>query len=213
MVVLIGYIINMLDNYYMDMHGIVHQKEVLPFEKDYGAERNGYKDKSMYLSYLRLGWIMSTIKSDKINSLLDIGFGNGDFLRAAQDFSVYTYGYDLNYKYLPPGSKPGNLTKKYNVVTMFDSLEHFNNLDIIFKIECEYLIISIPNCKYPFDDEWMSNWKHLRPNEHLHHMNLISLLGFAISGYNYIAHSYFEDIIRKSDEERNILTVCLKKIT
>jgi hypothetical protein len=201
----------MLNNYYIDKYGILHQKEIQPFSKDYGKERNDYGEKSKYLSYLRLGWIISTIKLDKVNSILDVGFGNGDFLRVAQDFATNTFGYDLNYKYLPPGSKPGNLLEKYNIITMFDSLEHFSNLNIIFNFNCDYLVVSIPNCKYPFDDKWLLNWKHLRPNEHLHHMNLISFLGFVSKDYAYMAHSYFEDIIRKDKEQENILTVCLKK--
>lgn len=201
----------MLDNYYMDNFGIIHQKEILPFNKDYGEERNRYKEKSMQLSYLRLGYIISSLKLDRVDSLLDIGFGNGDFLRVSQDFATNTYGFDLNYRYLPYTAKRGRLDYTYDVITMFDSLEHFSDLDIIFDFKCDYLIVSVPNCKKPWDDQWLSNWKHLRPNEHLHHMNLISLLGFASQGYNYIFHSYFEDIIRKSNEEENILTLCLKK--
>ena len=202
----------MLENYYIDEYGILHQKETLPFDKDYGAERNGYGEKSNYLSYLRLGFIMAAIRLVRVDSLLDIGFGNGDFLNASTNFAKNTYGFDLNYKYLPYTAKRGRLDCFYDVVTMFDSLEHFNDLNIIFDLKCNYLILSVPNCKKPWDDEWLLDWKHLRPNEHLHHMNFISLMSFVSKGYAYITHSYFEDIIRVGEEKENILTVCLRKI-
>lgn len=199
----------MLDNYYADEYGIVHQKEILPFEKDYGAERNGYGEKSNYLSYLRLGYIISSTGCDHVKSLLDVGFGNGDFLKIAKGFTKYTYGFDLNYKYLPSTAHKGKLDGYYDIITMFDSLEHLNNLNVIFEMKCKYLVLSVPNCKKPFDDEWLKNWKHLRPNEHLHHMNLSSLLNFASKDYKYISHSFVEDNIRVGVEDENILTLCL----
>jgi hypothetical protein len=212
MVVLIGYIINMLENYRVDEFGIIHQIEVQHFEKDYGQERNNYGEKSNYLSYLRLGFIIAAIGLNKIESILDIGFGNGDFLKSCEHFAHQKFGFDLTYKYLPACAKPGKLLDKYEVITMFDSLEHFNDLNIIFDLNCKYLILSVPNCKKPWDDNWLANWKHLRPNEHLHHMNLCSLLSFVQGKYSYICHSFVEDIIRKDNESENILTICLKKI-
>lgn len=211
---LIGFIIRryMIDNYEKDEYGIIHQIDVQPFYKDYGKERNDYGPKSMYLSYLRLGFIITSTRLETTKSILDIGFGNGDFLRACDNYSTSKYGFDLDYKYLPDNSMKGNLTDYYEVITMFDSLEHFNDLSIIFKLKCKYLILSVPNCKKPNDDEWLSNWKHLRPNEHLHHMNLSSILAFTNRGYSMVAHSYLEDQIRLDPKEtENILTVCLKK--
>jgi len=205
----------MIKNYYTDELGVVHQIDKKPFIKDYGEERNKYGETSHNLSYLRLGFIMASIPEiETYDSILDVGFGNGDFLRVCKNQFSIRGGYDLFYDYLPADchKEESLMDSKYDIITFFDSLEHFDNERILDKLQCEYVVISVPNCIDPANDEWFTNWKHRRPDEHLHHFNEYSLSNLLQhQGYQIIKISYFEDIIRKSTEKNNILTVIAKK--
>jgi hypothetical protein len=203
-----------MENYVKDDFGVIHQVKKNEFFKDYGVERNNYGEVSNYLSYLRLGFIQGTLPVDNFSTVLDVGFGNGDFLRACQKYFKVCAGYDLFYDYLPEGCvKEESLHNNYyDVVTFFDSLEHFDDIKVLDKIKCKYVVISVPNC-ISDDPEWFMNWKHRRPDEHLHHFSANSLCLFLNSqGYSIHTISYFEDTIRKSPGVNNILTVVAEKI-
>lgn len=206
----------MLNNYYVDEFGIIHQKETTPFFRVYAHDYNSHGVKSNYISYLRLGYIFGTIQNAKdCTSILDVGFGNGDFLRASQNCFDVCAGNDLIYDYLPEGCvKQEDITKKYyDIITFYDSLEHFNDINIIKELNCRYIIVSVPNCKNGENDSWFESWKHRKPNEHLHHFNKNSLSAFMKhSGYKVLNTSYVEDVIRKSSESENILTIACEKI-
>lgn len=204
-----------MDNYIIDDIGIIHQVQHNAFKKDYGVERNNYGEVSNYLSYMRLGFIQGAIETSKEHSILDVGFGNGDFLRACKNHFKVCAGHDLFYDYLPEGTvKQESLFDTfYNVITFFDSLEHFEDINFLDKLQCEYVVISVPNCA-SYDEEWFMNWKHRRPDEHLHHFNEHSLTRFLTdSGYVVTKVSFFEDSIRKDKNlPNNILTVVAEKL-
>ena len=98
------------------------------------------------------------------------------------------------------------------MITFFDSLEHFEDIEFVKDLKCSYICISVPECHY-YDDEWFENWKHRRPNEHLWHFNHGSLVKFMYRmGYILISGSNIEDTIRKNNkEESNILTCIFAK--
>lgn len=204
-----------VDNYYLDEFGVIHQIEKQPYSFDYGLERNGYGEKSHYLSFLRLGYLMGAIPDIQYcSSILDIGYGNGDFLRAAQKYFDVVGGMDIVWDYLPEGCvKQESITDThYDVITFFDALEHFDDMNIIEQLKCKYIVISLPNCKTS-DPEWFMKWKHRKPNEHLHHFNELSMYKFLnAKGYRVIRSGFVEDVIRKGAEPQNILTVVAEKI-
>lgn len=207
---------NWVNNYQFDEHGVVHQIQRKPFHLDYGKVYKNRGEMSNYISYLRLGFILGSIPdSEKCSSILDVGFGNGDFLRASQKrFSVCS-GMDLTWDYLPENcSRELSPTDNYyDIITFFDSLEHFDDINFVADLKCKYLVISVPNCKL-WSLEWFKDWKHRKPNEHLHHFNLDSLTKFLnASGFEIIKSECFEDVIRKDKEENNILSVIAKKKT
>lgn len=204
-----------VDNYYIDEFGIIHQIEKQPFYFDYGSERNGYGEMSHYLSYLRLGYLMGAIPGiQQCKSILDVGYGNGDFLRASQKYFEKCGGMDIVWDYLPEGCiKQETLTDDYyDIITFFDSLEHFDDINIIEKLKCKYIVISLPNCK-THNPDWFMSWKHRKPNEHLHHFNELAMCKFLNAmGYKVLRTGYIEDTIRKGIESHNILTVVAEKI-
>lgn len=206
---------NDYDNYAIDEFGIIHQlNRVSECDKDYGDEYNSYGELSHYLSHLRLGFVEGAVDMKKCKSIIDIGFGNGDFLRACQKKFDVCAGYDLLYKYLPEGcvKEESMFDRHYDVFTFFDSLEHFEDIRVLDKIKCKYIVISVPNC-ISADRSFFDFWKHRKPDEHLHHFNEESLKKFVeFSGYKVIKVSHFEDAIRKNSGVNNILTIVAEKI-
>lgn|SRR5574343_159713 len=216
----------MLKNYETLKNGII--KQIDPFNSEFHFENTdpdfyikkyeSIKVQSLQNSYLRYGYMLGVLGHTP-ESVVDIGYGNGDFLRVCSESKISKVaGYDIVHQFELPNHVDlySDLSDVYEenweVITFFDSLEHFHELSFLSKLKCKYLYISVPECHY-FSDEWFENWKHRRPDEHIYHFNLSGLKtlieGF---GYKLIAHSNIEDIIRKSvDENSNILTCIFEK--
>jgi len=197
-------------------YGYIKQTDFKPKIKDtahWGEKYNSISQKSKQMSWLRHGLIHGICNP---GILLDIGFGNGDFLNTFKDTKTVCYGSDLNSKYLPKQYDFIHLDKifdnYYNVVTMFDVIEHMPTPEDLNKLMCTYLVISTPYCKFTSMDlispEFMK-WRHRRPNEHCSFFNLPSLEQTLYS-FRCIYASFIEDSIRKNDEP-NVLT-CVFKI-
>ena len=208
----------MLENYVRDEHGIIKQVETNPisYTKDYiEYSYVKYGELTNYMSYLRLGNIIGSL--GKIpESILDIGYGNGSFLEVCSNAIPNCYGNDISTYPLPDGVEfISDITSQYfEVITFFDSLEHFENIDFVKDLNCSYICISVPNCHY-VNDEWFEKWKHRRPDEHLWHFNEESLCNYMTrNGYELLTSSNVEDIIRKntSQEETNILTCVFRSV-
>lgn len=205
----------MLKNYFVDPFGVIHQQNIGEFSKDYASQYNSYGELSNYMAYLRYGYIMGVVSQAKFfkpSTILDIGYGNGAFLSVCQKAGMSAFGYDVSDTPVPEGctkidtlSNPG----EFDIITMFDSLEHFRDLNTVYYLPARWLFISVPNCVDGWDDYWFESWKHRRPDEHLHHFNATSLRKFVTyeDRWKYVTHSYIEDVIRKSDQPRNILTM------
>jgi hypothetical protein len=206
----------MLENYEQLPNGVIQQINRSPFS--YGADYSGAYNKlgeiGNRMSYLRLGYLLGVIKEIP-DSILDIGYGNGSFLAAASTAIQNCYGSDVSDAYpLPNGLTyvESPYDNYYDVVTMFDVLEHFDDIYDIKNLNCKYLFVSMPWCHY-FSDDWFANWKHRKPNEHLYHFNGVSLYTFMDEiGFDVIDISNIEDCIRKPvDNNKNILSGIFKK--
>jgi hypothetical protein len=208
----------MLKNYEILPNGVIKQKEIVNIKKEYDvkyvSERyNTYGEKGLQMSYLRLGYILGSIKNE-ISSILDVGYGNGDFLKVCSEKIKNRFGNDISNYPLPDGCQfvEDVLENEYDLICFFDSLEHFENIDFVSELKARYVCISLPWC-HNKSDEWFQNWKHRREDEHLWHFNESSLVNFmAEMGYEKISISNVEDVIRKSsNEDENILTGIFKK--
>lgn len=207
----------MIENYTKLENGIIKQKNIINKKRTYDVDyiKNSYdvyKELSVRMSYLRLGYLLGSV--NEINSIIDVGYGNGDFLNASKDVIQNCYGYEVNDYNIPEKClKVHNLyDHEYDVVCFFDVLEHFDDIYEIKNLKTKYIYISVPECHY-ISDDWFLNWKHRRPDEHLWHFNLKSLCNFMKEiGYDYIQSSNLEDCIRKpKDNNSNILTAIFKK--
>jgi hypothetical protein len=206
----------MLENYKKHNNGVIEQITKIKFNynKDYiNNSYNTYGELGMRMAHQRLGYLIGSLGFIP-ESLLDVGYGNGDFLKAASSIIPLTYGNDISTYPIPENSifinDPYNIS--VDVVTFFDVLEHFHDIYDIKLLNTKYILISVPNCHY-FSDNWFDNWKHRRPEQHFWHFNEESLINFMDEiGYDVINTTNIEDTIRdnKMDYD-NILTGVFKK--
>lgn len=207
----------MLENYEKLDDGRIKQIKSKPFVYDFSYSNvynsEGYLLNSKLISYLRFGYLVGSI--GKIpESILDVGYGNGQFLSVCFNQISECFGYDVSDYETPVGIQRSEsmFDRFYDVITFFDSLEHFNDISFVKDLKCNYVCISLPYCHY-FSDEWFKIWKHRKPDEHLWHFNESALITFMQnSGYTKINISNIEDNVRKSGHlYQNILVGIFKK--
>lgn len=114
--------------------------------------------------------------------LLDVGYGNGSFIRQMARRGWDAYGCDVNPTPYP-GVRPVELPcrplpgdQRYKVITFFDALEHFEELDRVRYVadNTDWIILSFPNPPAGFPAN-SAAWKHYRPGEHHHYFGVNSL--------------------------------------
>ncbi len=207
----------MIENYEILKNGVIKQKTILKKIKSYNLNYvnnsyNQYGEKGPQISGIRLGYLIATLGYWP-QSILDVGYGNGDFLKVCKGV-IDSYGNDVSGYPVPEGvTYTDNIfNKHYDVISFFDVLEHFNEIDFVKDLDCNYVYISLPWC-HNFNDEWFMNWKHRRPDEHLWHFNEKSIENFFNEmGYDMVDYSNIEDLIRTTEHEYpNILTCIFKK--
>jgi hypothetical protein len=212
----------MLTNYIKLHNGVIKQDKIVhcikTYDINYTSDYNKYGELGRNLGFLRLGFLIGSLGIIP-DSILDVGYGNGDFLKAATLAIKKCYGTDLVQTPLP-----NNVTflkfndaiqLEYDVITFFDSLEHFENIDFVKDLKCKYIFITLPWCHY-IDNDWFENWKHRKPDEHLWHFDKNAMLiFFREHGYECVNIGCpFEDTIRKDNNYTpNILTGIFKKVS
>ena len=207
----------MLDNYEQLSNGVIKQKSFFVKKREYNLDYikkryDSYGEASIRMSFLRLGFIKGVI-STELHKILDVGYGNGDFLSYSEGAFEDRCGFDINSYPIPKGCRfvDDIYLESFDLVCFFDALEHLDDIYDIQKLKTKYICVSVPECHY-LSDHWFENWKHRRPDEHLWHFNEESLTNFMRElSYNLLASSHVEDIIRKSPEPNNILTCIFEK--
>jgi len=207
----------MLENYAKNQDGIIYQvdKTHIAYDKEYINTRYvKYGELPTYMGYLRLGNIVGSIGKVP-ESILDVGYGDGSFLKVCSNIIPKCYGYDISTYPIPEKCQQVNNISEdfYDIITFFDSLEHFEDIEFVKNLKCNYICISVPYCIYK-SDFWFEKWKHRRPNEHLWHFDQYSLTNFMVRmGYKALSSSNIEDTIRRNESEQcNILTCVFSKL-
>lgn len=182
---------------------VIHLVNPKPFEynEEYIRERyDSYGWQTTAMSLLRLHFIRDFMNIfDK--SVLDVGYGNSNFLETCNRHNMWPHGYDVSGYPLGKGivQVDNMFDRHYDLITFFDSLEHFEDISFVEDLDCKYICISVPWCHYPKDANlgWFETWKHLRPDEHLHHFTRRGLEQFmATMGYSMLEYNNIEDLIR-----------------
>lgn len=178
--------------------GHLWQYERKPF--DYGAQyiAAGYAGKPTNdMAWLRLGYLGGFVQSGRV---LDIGYGDGAFIRAARRAGFEAFGYDV-----ASGASDvptvESLSGAWDIVTCFDSLEHFDNPSSVFMVRPSLFLVTIPNLPTGVSDEGLKAWRHYKPDEHLHYFTRYSIRRlFHRHGYALGESAPVEDLIRKAPE-------------
>lgn len=208
----------MLKNYIRLGTGVIKQVKLnkkITYDKQYIIDRyDSYGALGPQMAYLRLGYILGTLKQ-KPTTILDVGYGNGDFLRACLNSIKHCYGNDVSGYDLPEGVNfvDDILAGAYDVITFFDVLEHFEDINFVSKLNAKFIVVSVPWCHYK-SDKWFEGWKHRREDEHLYHFSAEALISFfERSGFRVLNYCDIEDCIRKGHTELpNILTATFQKV-
>lgn len=205
--------------YAIDHNGVIKQLYPKPFK--YDDKYVGIYDdpervrKSEALQRLRFGFI-EAMSDGPIESLIDIGYGNGAFLESVKATKVINslYGYDIAGVDPPRGVTfiEDWIHIPVDVMTMWDVFEHFPDLSFIEEVNARMLIITTPWCKFnPYETSTFKDWFHRKPNEHLHFFNPESLTKtMKMYGWNCIGSSNFEDMVRRRGRN-NILTAAFTR--
>lgn len=188
-----------------------------------------YERKSAALQALRLGYVQACALSE-VYTLLDCGYGNGAFLKYAENTRSIgaLKGYDVSGLPVPKGCSRINAlpllpesgyADKVDVITFWDCLEHFPDLTFLRDLNAGMVVVSLPWCHYnlyAFQESqarvangWFASWHHRKPNEHLHHFDRQSLIDtFREFGWQCLNTNNMEDVVRKGKNPRlqNILT-------
>lgn len=189
-------------SYITDQYGIIHQDPPIitaQYNKDYVESRYvKYGVKTRGMAMLRLGFIQAQIGRE-IDNVVDVGYGDGSFLKACAEAGAFACGYDISEYPLPDGVERAQSLRKnrWQVVTFFDSLEHFEDISFVRDLVTQFIVITAPECHWDQGAEKFKLWKHRRPGEHLHHFNRYSLTRFMDAmGYEVVAVDNIEDAIR-----------------
>lgn len=204
--------------YEVDKYGVIVQTDHRPYAytPQYSAvyDTPDYRKQSDFLQALRLGFACAA-HGKPIRSILDVGYGNGAFLDHAANLIPTTYGYDITGVELERSYQVPEIIKA-DVITMWDVLEHFPDIQFVETLPCETLVVSLPYCHMITQGvEWFNDvYKHRKPDEHIRHFNEYSLeLQLLALGWKKVAVSNHEDMVRKSAHGlQNILSMAFKKL-
>jgi len=218
----------MIENYEIDEFGVIHQIDFDPitYDNEYISYYEKLSDRTIKLGYQRLGWILGMLNRIP-DSVLEFGYGTGTFIEAALITGVpKCVGCDIANYPLPEGVEfmdwEAAMEPEWDVVAMFDVLEHIPDLSFLEKLKAKHLAIAVPFCRWrelgsgAEADEWFRNWRMLLPNEHLHHFDKESLIALlANHGYRCVSTNTFEDGIRMRENETgpNILSGFFERVS
>lgn len=154
-------------------------------------------------------------------SVLDVGYGLGGFLKVIDKRNKENPNSKIELSGYDPIQTPVDgvtilknendiFRKHYDVITMFDSLEHVpcnDIVDYISHFQCNYMMISVPWYQSYYVGNRFAKWKHRRPNEHLHFFSSEALVFILnISGYDIIHISNYEDKYRPYNNGGNVIS-------
>lgn len=208
--------------YEVDANGVICQRDMTVrqvYDREYVASRyDRIPETVRQMSFLRAGFVYGVCGQPR--SLLDIGYGNGDFLavwRLWSSLYVDLWGYDVSDYPVPETCRRANAEdlygRRWDVVTAFDSIEHIPDISFLGKLEAKRLVVTVPWCHGELGLGWFRRWKHRRPGEHLRHFNPASLvMTMKLYGFSFLTYSALEDAIRQPDNSHeNTFTAVFTK--
>ena len=120
-------------------------KQVNPVPIKYDEHYKEVQKTTPEMAWLRLGSLF-TVLNKNINELstwkiCDVGSGNGCFIKEAKKVFNYACNYDLSGESI---TQEELYSTKWDIIFLTDVLEHFEDINDLFKISFKYLFISFP---------------------------------------------------------------------
>lgn len=197
--------------------GAIRQIDPQPFQYDenYVAtyDSKAYKSGSAKLQALRLGFVIGAHGLIP-DSILDVGYGNGDFMLAARKLIPRVYGKDVTGKDVT-GCVIVDQYVNAAVVTFWDVLEHIPDHSFLSDLSTSTIVLSLPWCHYSTHGiDWFTReYHHLKPNEHIWHFSPGALSRhMAQYGWHTVSFSHHEDLVRRGKNcLPNIISMAFKR--
>jgi hypothetical protein len=203
------------------------RRTLVTYDAEYVAQRYDKYPTTEAMSELRLDvlegviHLAETLPRDGLlqrGRLLDVGYGNGSFIRAARRRGWDAFGNDVNptsYEGVRRVELPRAGMAAYRAVTFFDSLEHFEHFEPVRGLAdfTDWIFVTMPLPPWYF---LSSVWKHWRPGEHHFYFRDPRSFEALFSSERRLARLVYierpEDIIRGQlpDGLPNIQTVALR---
>ena len=79
------------------------------------------------------------------SKVLDIGYGNGAFLKLAQREGMDIFGIDLHGEDFGVPEVDYETTIDFDLICFFDFIEHLPEFDLIFGLNARNVVVSIPD--------------------------------------------------------------------
>lgn len=203
--------------YATDRWGVVRQVDpaiTQIYDLEYVQKRyDSIPEQVARMSFLRAGFIIGALGFVP-RVVLDIGYGNGNFLDTMRLYGCDCFGYDISGYPLNHGSKEIQWNdlkiKQFDIITFWDSLEHMPDLDFLAALRTAFIAVTVP--WMPFNNGDFASWKHRRPGEHLWHFTPLTLAAMMKHyGYKEKLSQSVEDAIRKSARHPNTFTAIYTK--
>ncbi len=194
-------------NYLKDKYGFWKQQNPAPIV--YDTNYKSIQKTTVEMSWLRLGFLLSALKEPPTTlanwQVCDIGSGNGIFAREAANVFPHIKEYDLSGDTI---SEEELHTAKWDLIVLTDVLEHFTDINDLYRLQFKYMLLSFPETPVVTTQEELQTWRHYRPNEHIYCLHADGVAKWLQeNGYTVLACNNIEDAIRKAPYPVNITTM------
>ena len=192
-----------------DQHGFLKQQNPQPYT--YSVEYKQKQSTNSNMAWLRLGWLASQLPVNLLNtfSCVDIGSGNGAFIKEGQSVFKTIVPYDLCGESIEEADL---YDTNWDMIVLSDVLEHYPNIDDFWTLPFKYAMVSFPET--PRTGMNLSKWRHYKPDEHIYMLDSVNFVKWVQShGAHIVAQGFPEDLIRKrwNSELPNISTFLIKR--
>lgn len=196
--------------YEVNSYGML--KQLNPKKFDYSKAYLDKQSTTRNMSWLRIGYLLGVVSFDYLTkaTVLELGPGSGMFFDTLKPHVANIEGHDVAKSEYSTVSLEYIQSNKWDLLCAFDVLEHFEEIDDLWKIDFEYGYFSMP-CP---PANGINNWRHLKPNEHIWHIPSESFKKWANDHkYEVLLNGQPEDLIRRRWDQKkaNINSFIIKK--
>lgn len=193
--------------YEENSYGMWRQLDPKPF--DYDTEYLNKQSTNEAMCWLRCGFLASAISPHVLKNMtaVELGPGRGVFFDHFAKFVKRLEGYDVSESKYKTINKEELVSISWDLLLAYDVLEHFEDINDLWDIKFRWGVFSLPRRPERVD----KNWRHLKPDEHIWHINEKEFASWANdNGYEVMAFSHVEDLIRKSCSP-NIMSFVIRR--